>query len=90
MVIVTTTSPSGTAPGIVWAVCLTVSTALGALAGAAVGLVAYASCTGDSLCSSDEGGAYGIGSFIVLTVAGLIAGIVLAVFVRARQRRTGA
>jgi len=71
----------------VWAVCLTVSTALGALAGAAVGLLAFASCTGDSLCSSDKGGVYGIGSFIVLTVAGLMAGIVLAMFVRARQRR---
>ena len=83
-----TTNAAGTAPGIVWAVCLTVSTALGALTGAAVGLLAFASCTGDSLCSSDEGGAYGIGSFIVLTVAGLMAGIALAMLVRARQRRT--
>jgi len=70
----------------VWGVCLSLGTLLGALAGAVVAFLVLASCTGDSMCSSDEGGNYAIAALIMFTVAGLAAGAVLAAVVAARQR----
>jgi hypothetical protein len=47
----------------------------GLVFGMAVAALAFMSCVGDALCSSDEGATYGKGALIVLPLAGLATGV---------------